>query len=206
MTTPASATFSSGRTTRFSYAPNHADARFRDNLVQVWSATGAVQQSLVYDADDMVVTETVGSSSWTIAYTPSSTQLLAEVEDRSGNVTEWRFNVAGMPTRERTYTRGLRTGEPTYFETQYEVGTNGLIEAVVMPRGNRSEYTYSGELDLLEVRHKTTNTTSDNTTDLVHPGSTGRTRRCPRRRTPAGTSPRSRWIRSAGPPPSTGRR
>ena len=166
ITSPASTQFSSGRTTRFSYSPNHAEKRFQSNLIHVENAKHEVVQTLEYDGNDMVEKETLGPGLYTFSYDVANSR--TTVVDRAENTTRWTFDANAVVTERRVYTKGLRTGEPTDFTTTYTVNSStGMITAVVYPRGNRTDYTYDSSLNLTEVRHKTTNTSSNSGTDLV---------------------------------------
>ncbi len=166
ITSPVSAQFSSGRTVRYSYSANHAQTRFKSNLIHVENAKGEVVQTLEYDENDMVVKEALGPGEYTISYDVPNKR--TTVVDRAGNTTRWTFGSFAVPTEKKVYTKGLRTGEPTDFTTTYTVNaTTGMTTAVVYPRGNRTDYTYDSSLNLTEVRHRTTDTSTNSGTDLV---------------------------------------
>jgi len=91
------------------------------------------------------------------------------VLDPSGNTFAWTFNGFGMPLKKEVFTKGLRQGEPTSYVTTYSINaTTGLVDAIVHPRGNRMDYTYDASLNLVEIRHKETNTASNSASDIVH--------------------------------------
>jgi len=163
--TPTSTQFPTGRMQWFSYAPNNADARLKDNLVHVGSGRNEKVQTLTYGSNDLATIETIGPASYSINYTPSAQK--AQVTDRSGNVTEWTFGTAALPTRIEVFTRGLRPSEPASYVMTQVVTAAGLPQHRVYPRGNRDDFTYDGSLNLTEVRRKLTNTSSTSSTDLV---------------------------------------
>jgi len=165
MRTPASTQFPTGRLQWFSYAPNSADIRLKDNLVHVGNARNQKAQTLYYGSSDLATRETIGWASYWINYMPG--QQMTQVTDRSGNVTEWTFGTAAMPTKIEVFTRGLRAGEPTSYVFTQVVTSAGLPQQRVYPRGNRDDYIYDANLNLTEIRHKLTNTSSPSSTDLV---------------------------------------
>ena len=166
ITTPSTTQQPSGRVHRYSYSANNATTRLADNLVHIWSPKGDVVQTLEYDAFDLVTKETVGPGSWDISYDLPNSQ--TTVVDPSGNTTRWTFDSEGYPTNKEQFTKGLRPGEPTSYNTSYVIGpVSNLVEAVVYPRGNRVEYTFDSLFNLLQVVRKETNTTGSSGSDIV---------------------------------------
>ncbi len=166
LTTPASAQFPNGRTTTYSYSPRNADSRLQGNLIHVENPGDEVVQTLKYNEHDMVVEEVRGDTSKIISYDITNNQ--TTFVDHAGNTTRWTFDANAMVTETKIYTKGLRTGEPTAFTTAYTIDSvSGFVKAVVYPRGNRTDYTYDSSLNLTEVRHRTTDTSTNSGTDLV---------------------------------------
>ena len=166
VTTPSSTSFPQGRRLRFSYSGNSATASQRSNLVHVWSALGKKTQTLYYDSQDMVSREQIGTSWYTLTYDNTIRQ--TTVVDRSGNTSVWTFGLHAMPIRVQVNTKGLRTGEPASFVTQYSINaSSGMVDYVVYPRGNRVDYTYDGNLNLTELRRRTANTSTNDPSDIV---------------------------------------
>jgi len=60
----------------------------------------------------------------------------------------------------------LVNSQPKY-ETTFEY-SGELLAAIVFPRGNRVEFSWDAKGNLLERRHKETNTTNNGPTDIVH--------------------------------------
>ena len=166
VTTPASTQFANGRVTRFSYTGKQVDGRLSSNLIHVWSGKGDIVQTLEYDSDDLVISETIGDDEQTLAY--DNMLITTTVVDRSGNTTKWTFDPQGMVTKQEVLTKGLRVGEPPSFVTTYSVGANGLVDYKVHPRGNRTDFTYDGVFNATEIRHKDTNTASNSPNDIVY--------------------------------------
>ncbi len=163
--TPASTQFATGRDLWFSYSGNHAQPRFRSNLIHCWNARGQIKQTLFYDNNDMVYQEDIGPGSYGFSYdVPNS---VTTVTDQSGNVVKWTFGMYAVPTKIEELTKGLRLGEPTSYITTYTIGANGLPVTKVLPKGNRVDMTYDASLNLTERRYKETNTPSNGPTDIV---------------------------------------
>jgi YD repeat-containing protein len=66
--------------------------------------------------------------------------LLSET-DRNGNISKTVFNPLGYVTVEQEHTRGLREGEPIFFETRYAYNADGRLIRTIDPEGNFSEIT-----------------------------------------------------------------
>ncbi|MCA9316687.1 MAG: hypothetical protein KDB73_14475 [Planctomycetes bacterium] len=165
ITTPDTTDFPSGRTHRFAYTGNHATAALRSNLRNVVSPKGDILQTLVYDADDLVVGERIGPGTFSMSYDDTSGTVT--VVDRSNNTTEYVFDADAILVSTEVFTKGLRSGEPSSYLTEYTPGSSGLIETIVYPRGNRVDLSYDSDLNLTEVRRKTTDTSSTSGTDIV---------------------------------------
>jgi YD repeat-containing protein len=165
VTTPATTQFPSGRTRYFSYSGNHATPALRSNLVHAWNHRGQKTQSLTYDADDLASGETIGNGSYTFSYDLTANK--RTVVDRGGDTTVWSFDANAMVTKHERFTKGLRSGEPTSFVTNYSIGSNGYPAYMVVPSGSRIDYTYDSSMNLTGVRRRATNTSTNSTNDLV---------------------------------------
>lgn len=62
--------------------------------------------------------------------------------DRRGDVTEYFFNERFSCIKKRVLTRGLREGDPEFFETTYEHDVDGQLTRVVFPEGNAVQIEY----------------------------------------------------------------
>ena len=168
ITTPATTQFPQGRTTWFSYSGNNTDVRFRSNLLRVWSPKGDVIQTLAYDGFDRVTGETIGDGTYAMSYAVPATNLVTTVTDPSGTTFAWTFDPSGMPLKKEVFTRGLRQNEPASYVTTYAINaTTKLVDHVVLPRGNRIDYTYDNSLNLIEVRRKEADVPGHGATDIV---------------------------------------
>lgn len=143
--TPTGNDFPLGKTTRFAY-----DSQGR--LVRVWAPNqvasgGPPVVEIQYDGSGRVAALAIGGTNasgvpagGTIHYSYGAGE--TTVTDRNGNQTTYTFDGAGHITAIREKTRGLRTGEPTFYETQYEYNADGQVTRVVYPEGNSVAYTY----------------------------------------------------------------
>lgn len=66
----------------------------------------------------------------------------ATVTHRNGNVSEYFVNERNLHIITRELTKGLRPGEPAFFETRSEYDDDGQILRRIMPEGNVVQYTY----------------------------------------------------------------
>ena len=64
--------------------------------------------------------------------------------DRNGNIEEYEFNPLGYPIARREFTKGLREGEPDFFETKFIYNTDGLLVEQINPEGNKILHVYDG--------------------------------------------------------------
>ncbi|MBL4850239.1 MAG: RHS repeat protein, partial [Planctomycetes bacterium] len=78
--------------------------------------------------------------------------------DRAGNVTEYAINEATFAIRKKELTRGLRPGEPAFYEEIREFDQDGQRTRVTYPEGNQRVFTYQssgsrlGGMNLESVR------------------------------------------------------
>lgn len=66
----------------------------------------------------------------------------ATITDRNGNVLEYFVNEFQHHIITREYTRGLRAGEPEFYETINRYDRDALLIERIHPEGNRTLYTY----------------------------------------------------------------
>ncbi len=165
LTTPTSTQFPSGRTKYFSYSANSADLRFKSNLVSTYNFRGEKVQTLSYDSNDLITGEALGAGSYSISY--NGTNSTRTVVDRSSNTTTWTFDQNALVTKMERFTKGLRTGEPTSYVTNYTIGSNGFVDHVVLPAGNRNDFQYDSSYNVTGVRQRTTDTSTNSSTDIV---------------------------------------
>ena len=64
--------------------------------------------------------------------------------DRNGNVEEYVFNPLGYAVEKREFTKGLREGEPEFFETKFIYNSDGLLVERINPEGNTVRHIYDG--------------------------------------------------------------
>jgi RHS repeat-associated protein len=66
----------------------------------------------------------------------------ATIIERNGNVMEYFINERQHHILTRRLTKGLRPGEPAFFETQSFFDEDGLLERRLFPEGNEIQYVY----------------------------------------------------------------
>ncbi|MCZ6690356.1 MAG: DUF6531 domain-containing protein [Planctomycetota bacterium] len=83
------------------------------------------------DGNDIIVTHNFGTKTTT-------------VKDRELNETDYINNASNNPylDKKREKTRGLRFGEPSYFETQYTHNTETEITDIILPLSNKRTFAY----------------------------------------------------------------
>lgn len=170
--TPNGNDFPQGKTTRYTYSSGFSDERLNHNLLTIArpnevAAGGPPVLINEYGTNpnsfeiDKVIRQTYGGTNasgipagGTSTYT--YTQLNANVQsddpnlpvsrtretDRNGNVTEYEFSRLGYIVSKREFTRGLRSGDPTFFETRMIYNADGRLLSKIEPAGNSMEYTY----------------------------------------------------------------
>lgn len=166
-TSPATPEFPKGKTTSYTYSSGQSSEALNHNLLSI---TDPKQQTYLvndYDTNDRVATQLFGSSTTTWVYDPANPK--ATVTDGNGNVTEFTFNDVGNPIKEKRFTRGVRAGDPAFYETTSEYNANSELTKRIFPKGNAITFTYSSDPfgDLLEERQKATATDPDGPSDLV---------------------------------------
>lgn len=81
------------------------------------------------------------------------------VTERNGNQYEYFVNELSHHIITRRLTRGLRPGEPAFYETRFYYDADGQMTRQVFPEGNEIQYTYdssgprAAQKNQIEVRH-----------------------------------------------------
>jgi RHS repeat-associated protein len=150
-TTPSTSEYPTGLTTQYFYTDHNIDS--------IMDAKDQVYVRNIY-TDDRVTQQDYGPGTYYFTYETDS--MLTTQTDPDSFKTEWTYDENGTVTSKKVYTAGLRSGEPTYYETTYEYNQNFERSRIVYPRGNSVEYTYDatdsliGKGNLLEIRRVTT--------------------------------------------------
>jgi RHS repeat-associated protein len=169
--TPAGNDFPGGKTTAYTYSSGYTDPRFDHQLLTVTApnevaASGPARLSAQYDVNSpstnagRLLSLRVGGTNASgvsaggalgfnflplaqaLAGDVSTPVFQATVTNRNGDVAEYQFNQLGSILRLRQFTRGYRTNEPAFFETQSEYNPDGELVRRLQPEGNSVEYTY----------------------------------------------------------------
>ena len=156
--TPTGNDFPSGMTTRFTYDANHKllTATSPDEVAD----NGPPALTYTYDVQGRVHTLTQGGtnqsnvpSGGTITYQYQSLGIAGPgdyttsvsqttVTDRDGNATQYQYNQIGNVVDAKQETRGLRAGDPAYYETRYQYDRDYRLTQETLPAGNTIRYTY----------------------------------------------------------------
>lgn len=164
--------FPTGRTTVYTYSSGFSDPDLNDNLLTITEADevasgGPAVMTVVYGTDsadpstyDKVKNITLGGTNesgvpaggvYTFEYAvvdPVSAGVPPEVvkstklTDAAGNQTVYFFDGAGRVRVERVLTRGLRTGDPAYYQTQKDFDADSNLVRITYPAGNSEEFDY----------------------------------------------------------------
>ncbi|MBL4849526.1 MAG: RHS repeat protein [Planctomycetes bacterium] len=178
--------FPLGRTERYTYTSGFSDERLNHNLESVTlpeevAKGGPPVLQWTYgtnpadpDTYDRVLTLVTGGTNAsgvaaggtkTFAYQsvtppapgPNAVVLRVTYTDRNLNVTEYGYNATNQAVAVRQLTRGVRIGEPAFYETINEYDVDGQLVRRVFPEGNEVRYTYqtgarSGQRNVVEQR------------------------------------------------------
>ena len=166
--------FPNGRSERYTYSSGFADERLNHNILsrtlpEEVAAGGPPAFEWTYGTDpslasfDRVVRRTRGGTNasgvlaggeMALAYqelnqaAPAGNLALARLRvthtDRSSNVTEYDFNELTFAIAKREFTRGLRPGDPAFFEEVRTFNSDGQRLSVTYNEQNRVEFTYQG--------------------------------------------------------------
>ena len=165
--------FPDGKTTKYTYSSGFDDETLNHGLLTITAPNevavgGSPRVINVYETDSTsyaygrVIKQTYGGTNAggiaaggdvTYVYeeltsNPSGTNEPANrvtVTDRNGNKTIYEHNKLGNAISIKEYTKGLRTGEPAYFETAFEYNADGERVKATLPEGNEVENTFAAE-------------------------------------------------------------
>ena len=171
--TPNGNDFPDGKTTKYTYSSGFDDETLNQDLLTITAPNevavgGSPRVINVYETNPSsyaycrVVKQTYGGTNASgiaaggdvtyvyeeLTSTPSSTNEPANrvtVTDRNGNKTIYEHNKLGNAVSIKEYTKGLRTGEPAYFETAFEYNADGERVKATLPEGNEVENTFAAE-------------------------------------------------------------
>ncbi len=163
--------FPDGKTTKYTYSSGFDDETLNHGLLTITAPNevavgGSPRVINVYETDSTsyaygrVIKQTYGGTNAggiaaggdvTYVYeeltsNPSGTNEPANrvtVTDRNGNKTIYEHNKLGNAISIKEYTKGLRTGEPAYFETGFEYNADGERVKATLPEGNEVENTFA---------------------------------------------------------------
>ena len=184
--TPNGNDFPDGKTTKYTYSSGFEDDTLNHDLQTITApnevaAGGSPRVVNVYETGEdsyaygRVIKQTYGGTNAsgiaaggdvTYAYeeltsNPSSTNEPVNrvtVTDRNGNKTEYEHNKLGNAVSIKEYTKGLREGEPAYFDTVFEYIVDGERVKAILPEGNEVTNTFStedsGKVDYKKSRFK----------------------------------------------------
>ncbi len=169
--TPTGNDFVNGKTTSYSYGSGFSDDRLNHNLLTVTRPNevangGDAVLTMEYGTQlgtlefDRVISQTYGGTNdsgveaggtYTLDYEllvnsmpndPNQAIIETTLTDRNGNVTEYEYNRLGYALSVKEFTKGLRNGEPEFFETTFEYNADGRVLSKTASEGNKTEYTY----------------------------------------------------------------
>lgn len=151
ITTPTTPDQTSGITTTLNYdgsnrLSNVVDGRGNAVWSFTWVTTTRQIDLVTIDGDDVDFTFATGRT---------------DRQDRNGNIHRTHYSGQTI-TKTDMYVASTAKYEHEYHWTGY------LVTHEVMPRGNRIDYTYDGNNNLLTRRHKETDTASTSGSDLLH--------------------------------------
>ncbi|MEA5536936.1 RHS repeat-associated core domain-containing protein [Crocosphaera sp. XPORK-15E] len=170
--TPNGNDFVNGKTTRYSYSSGFSDDRLNHNLLTVTRPNevangGDAVLTIEYGTQlgtvefDKVIGQTYrgtntsgveAGGSYTLDYElltvsgsssdPNEAVIRTTETDRNGNITEYDYNQLGYALSIKEFTKGLRNGEPEFFETTFEYNADGRLISKTASEGNTTQYTY----------------------------------------------------------------
>ena len=170
--TPNGNDFINGKTTRYTYSSGFSDNRLNHNLLTVTNPNevasgGAPVLEIEYGTQagtfefDRVIRQTHGGTNssgvdaggdYNFDYEllvpsgsstdPNQAIIRTTETDRNGNITEFEYNSLGYPLSMKEFTKGLRPGEPSFFETRWEYNADGRLLRKIDPEGNETVHNY----------------------------------------------------------------
>ncbi|UCE41432.1 MAG: RHS repeat protein [Candidatus Aminicenantes bacterium] len=169
--TPNGNDFLEGKTTKYTYSSGFADEKLNHDLMTVTAPNevannGPPRLVNVYDTNKSsyaygrVIKQTYGGTNASgikaggiviylyeeLEANPSGVNEpvnLVTVTDRNGNKTEYKHNKLGNPVSIKEFSRGLREGDPEFFETVFEYNQDGQRIKAILPEGNMVLNSYS---------------------------------------------------------------
>ena len=163
--TPDGNDFPNGQTTQFTYTSGFANPALNHEMSTVTAPNevadnGPPYLSFTYDSLGRVMTLTEGGTNQTTVpaggtityqyqslgtappgdYTTPIFQTTAT--DRNGNVTQYQFNQLYNVVDVQQMTRGVRAGDPSFYETKYQYDQDYRLLQETLPQGNTFTYTY----------------------------------------------------------------
>ena len=142
--------------------------------------TGGVDIEINHDASDRItsVEDGLTNVAGSFTYVGSGTSLdeidldgdtieldyasgRTDVTDRDGDIRRYHYTDATITKTD------MYVGTTAKYETDYTYSGH-LPVTIVFPRGNRVDLTYDGSDNLTERRHKTSDTSSSSSSDIVH--------------------------------------
>ncbi|HAC66219.1 MAG TPA: hypothetical protein DCF68_22465 [Cyanothece sp. UBA12306] len=172
--TPNGNDFVDGKTTRYTYSSGFSNEALNHNLLTITRpnevANGGSPVTInEYGTSgynfDKVISQTYGGvndsgveagGTFNYEYTSLGSGLTGDPNqavsrtretDRNGNVTEWEYNPLGYALVKREFTKGLRNGEPEFFETRWEYNADGRLLRQIDPEGDDLNYSYDDGSD-----------------------------------------------------------
>ena len=172
--TPNGNDFLDGKTTRYTYSSGFSNEALNHNLLTITRPNevangGDARLINEYGTSrfefDKVISQTVGGTNvsgveaggtYQYEYEELSQGLTGDPNqaisrfrqvDRNGNMTELEYNPLGYAVSKREFTKGLREGEPEFFETLWEYNADGRLLREIMDEGNSIEYVYDENND-----------------------------------------------------------
>jgi len=165
VTAPGTVDFPMGTMTRYTYSADDPNEALNHNLLTIVDGRNRTVLTNHYDSEDHVIAQEYGGSTTTWSYDIPGRRTV--VTDGDGNTTETLFDQEGRPFRTRRYTRGLRQGDPAYYDTLTFFDGNGDLASTRFPLGNELHYVHSPEGDLLAIRRHPDATIPSTANDLV---------------------------------------
>jgi RHS repeat-associated protein len=151
ITTPSTADQPSGIVITLGY-----DTQGR--LTSIVNGRGVTERQYTYNGTtSQIATVTIGGSAISYSYASGVTTRT----DRNGNAHRYYF------TGNRVTQKDMLVGGASKYATQYR--WSGIhLSNIVLPRGNRIDFTWDAKANLLGRRHRTQDTATNDASDIVH--------------------------------------